>query len=293
MKSGRIRWGRHVCGLLFVAVLLLYAFVIEPRRILVEEVEVRLDGWPEDAAAARVVLLADFHAGDREGRWVDRVVRRTLEQNPEVVLLLGDYHNAFNASLSMPEEELARRLQPLVQHCPVYYVCGNHDQFEQGRRTRRVFAKNGIKPIEGRDVKLSFANGQQAVLRGAAHRHERESAGPLLRRLAKEKLPPHHPLIVAIHSPYHVLHSPLWADLTVAGHTHGGQFCWPGGYPIAAREPWTRATARGGMKRAHTGHPLYVSRGLGVSTFPARFFCSPEITVLLLRGSGKTLQRSK
>ena len=35
----------------FVAVLLLYAFVIEPRRILVEEVEVRLDGcWPPEWA---------------------------------------------------------------------------------------------------------------------------------------------------------------------------------------------------------------------------------------------------
>lgn len=290
MAARRKRWIALVGGLIAVAVAVVYALLIEPRRLLVETVEVQLDGWPEDAAAARVVLLADLHAGDRDGRWIKRIVQKTLEQKPEVVLLLGDYHNAVNAGLSMPEEELAALLAPLTAQCPVYYICGNHDQFEQARATRKAFVRHGIQPVEGKDVTLSFNNGRQAVLRGVAHRHEKESAGPMLRRLSRKKLPPTLPLIAATHSPYHSIHSPLWAELTVTGHTHGGQFCWPGGYPIAVREPWTRETARAGLRRSYTGQWLYVSRGLGASSFPARSFCAPEITLLLLRGSGKALQ---
>lgn len=270
-----------------------YGMFIEPRRLEVVETEARLDGWPADVPPARIVLLADPHPNDREGAWIDEVVQRTLSCKPEAVILLGDYHNALDARYSMADTELARRLAPLAAYCPVYYVCGNHDYFELGERVRAAFNAEGFVDIEEKTVTLYFANGRRAKLRGAAHDEEPLPPGRQWKRFSRQELPPDLPLIAATHSPHRFLTWKLKADLAVTGHTHGGQICFPGGMPIIARKPWTREMMLGGWHKAADGFPLYVTRGIGMSTLPIRMFCKPEITLLSLRGSGRPLSSER
>lgn len=260
---------------------------VEPRRLETVRASAKFDSWPAEAGAARIVLLADLHPNDREGEWMDRVVRETLSLKPEAVVMLGDYHNALNKKYSMDDAELARRLAPLARACPVYYVCGNHDYFEKGRAVRAEFNKAGFQNIEGQTVSLSFANGCRAYLRGAPYMEECSPPGGQAMRFSKKELPPDAPLIAATHTPYHFIKYELHADMAVAGHTHGGQVCWPGGVPITGRGVIDRDMMRGGWHATATGKPLYVTRGIGMSTLPIRLFCRPEITLLELRGSGK------
>jgi len=67
----------------------------------------------------------------------------------------------------------------------------------------------------------------------------------------------------------------------LAGHTHGGQICLPGGYALTwdarcprrlAAGPWTYGAMMG-----------YTSVGSGSSVVNARLNCLPEITVHELR----------
>ncbi|MBQ4635564.1 MAG: metallophosphoesterase [Akkermansia sp.] len=266
-----------------------YIFFAEPLRITVEEVPVTMRGWEQGSAPARVVLLADLHAGWRDAAWLDRIVARTLEQKPEAVLLLGDYFSALKLGDAMPVRQIAARLAPLTKHCPVYYVCGNHDMGKAGAELRREFKKKGFVCMENSEHVLTFANGQRLRLRGVAFMAEPFKITPRAgrwqeQRFAKEKLPQDMPLLVATHNPYYFLNHRLCVDLAVAGHTHGGQVCLPGGRPWAALAPWTPQTTRAGMHRNKSGCPVYVSRGLGLSRLPIRLCCPPEITVLLLQG---------
>jgi uncharacterized protein len=70
-------------------------------------------------------------------------------------------------------------------------------------------------------------------------------------------------------------------DLTLSGHTHGGQL----GFPFLAKR-WNLARV---MTRFTTGiyragaSTLYVNRGLGTTGVPIRLLVSPEIAVLTLR----------
>lgn len=292
-------WIRRVIILLsaFLAalVLVVYVFLIAPRRLVIEEVPVVLPGWPADAAPARVALLGDLHAGADDAKWLERIVDKTLSAEPEVVILLGDYFNALAPNNAMSAEVLVAHLSPLVKRCTVYYVCGNHDRGTKGTELRRLMREAGMIPLEGRNVVHEFRNGYSLMLSGvatvseAAFRPNRKHPSYNERRFARTKLPVACPVMLVTHSPYVLYYDELWADFAVAGHTHGGQICLPGGEPLTEESGWTRAETRSALKPGKSGVPVYVTRGLGLSRLPLRLFCAPEISLLLLEGSGKPL----
>lgn len=66
-------------------------------------------------------------------------------------------------------------------------------------------------------------------------------------------------------------------DLLLAGHTHGGQICLPGGIALTLDSVLPRAFGAGAWKY----HEMqgYTSVGSGSSVVPVRFNCPPEITL--------------
>ncbi len=68
-------------------------------------------------------------------------------------------------------------------------------------------------------------------------------------------------------------------DLSLAGHTHGGQVRIPG-LPALWLTTGSRPYLEGWY--ASHGSRLYVSRGIGTSTLPIRFFSTPELAILRL-----------
>ncbi|WP_404434023.1 metallophosphoesterase family protein [Microbacterium lacus] len=80
----------------------------------------------------------------------------------------------------------------------------------------------------------------------------------------------------------------LGADLTLAGHTHGGQVRVPGFGALVANCDIPLPQARGLSEWTRLGRtiPLNVSAGLGHSIYaPVRFACRPEASLLNLTAS--------
>ncbi|MCC5805321.1 MAG: metallophosphoesterase [Opitutales bacterium] len=75
------------------------------------------------------------------------------------------------------------------------------------------------------------------------------------------------------------------ADLTLSGHTHGGQICLPGGWGrTGGRE--ISGDQRAGFWFRH-GTPGYTCRGAGGSHLPVRLNCPPQLSLhTLFRGTG-------
>lgn len=69
-------------------------------------------------------------------------------------------------------------------------------------------------------------------------------------------------------------------DLTLSGHTHGGQVRIG---PFAPVRPPGSGRFVSGMYQTSPGR-TYVSRGLGTSILPVRFLCRPELPIFELRG---------
>lgn len=70
-------------------------------------------------------------------------------------------------------------------------------------------------------------------------------------------------------------------DLNLAGHTHAGQICLPGGMPIITHN-LTGKKYVSGLNRIGT-RCVYTTRGIGYSMLPLRFCCSSEIIRFTLK----------
>jgi len=78
-------------------------------------------------------------------------------------------------------------------------------------------------------------------------------------------------------------------DAILAGHTHGGQVCLPGGRALTTNCDLDPARARGLHRHAAGGREawLHVSAGLGTSPYTrVRIACRPEATLLTLVPAG-------
>jgi hypothetical protein len=96
--------------------------------------------------------------------------------------------------------------------------------------------------------------------------------------------------ILVAHRPDVVLDLPESSrvDLTVAGHTHGGQVVLPGIGPLITMSEIPREVARGGLHEL-AGNSLYVSTGVGVERGQAplvRFLSRPSVGVIDLADPG-------
>jgi predicted MPP superfamily phosphohydrolase len=91
--------------------------------------------------------------------------------------------------------------------------------------------------------------------------------------------------VLLVHNPLDMVGLGLqpFLDLTLAGHTHGGQVRLPPFGPVLREETLPQGWISGKVRLNHGRRWLYVSRGVGTSTIPMRLFCAPEVADLTLR----------
>jgi predicted MPP superfamily phosphohydrolase len=267
--------GLTVLGLL----LAIWGFLIEPGLLLVSHVTIETAKWPAALPPLRVVAVADVHAGAPYVGEVklDRIVAEVNAQNPDVVLLLGDYviqHVLLGTP--MPPDTIASHLAGLRAKHGVFAVLGNHDWYDGGKRVWRALENVGIRVLENSAVPL-LGSEDRVWLAGIAddstrHPHPAGTFKPI----------PDGAAVVALtHDPAVFPDIPARAALTVAGHTHGGQVSIPfwGALFIPGRSPLRYAYGH----IAENGNDLYVTSGIGTTALPVRFNAPPEIVVITLR----------
>ncbi|WP_245872862.1 metallophosphoesterase [Deinococcus planocerae] len=237
-------------------------------------------GLPGLRAPLRVVLLSDLHYGAYIGRGSVRVwVDAALALRPDVVLVTGDFVDAESVVSPAPLfPELARLRAPLG----VWGVWGNHDHEYVGKVARRSrqtvqgvreafeldLRRAGVRLLRNGGVRLRedlFLAGVDDLRRG------RVDLGAALAHA-----PAHGAVLLLSHTPDLLPEVPGRVGLTLCGHTHGGQVCLPGPWPVVTSSRYGRRFASGLVRGPAPG---FVSRGLGVTTIPFRLNCLPEVVV--------------
>jgi uncharacterized protein len=267
--------GLTVLGLL----LAIWGFLIEPGLLLVRHVTIETAKWPAALPPPRIVAVADIHAGAPrvDEAQLDRIVAEVNAQNPDVVLLLGDYviqHVLFGTP--MPPDTIASHLGGLRAKHGVFAVLGNHDWYDGGKRVWRALensASGCSKTARCRCRDPRTGSGSPTLpttRRGIPIRREPFDPFPRGQLSWRSRTTP------AVFPDV-----PARAALTVAGHTHGGQVSIPfwGALFIPGRSPLRYAYGH----IAENGNDLYVTSGIGTTALPVRFNAPPEIVVITLR----------
>jgi predicted MPP superfamily phosphohydrolase len=264
-------------GLLAV---LVWGFVVEPGQLVERDYLLAPRGWPRSCDGLRVDVVADTHTGSpRNGLdHFDEMVRRLSNDDSQVVLMAGDYV-ILKVLLGkyVPATDVAGHLKPLLARKPVYAVLGNHDWWKGGPAVRDALAAAGVRMIDNRAVETRIG-GCRLWLVGLGDKLEGhpDIAG------AFAQVRDDAPAIAITHEPSLFPRIPARAALTVAGHTHGGQF-----------EPWPWSLVGAGRFDPHShrlrgaydvdGRLLFVTPGVGTSILPMRLGVPPEISRLTLR----------
>ncbi len=261
---------------LFLVALVCYARYIEP--YWVEEVAWDLPCAAWKGRPVKLAVVADLHAKPGDGDFIDSVVQRILDAKPDAVLMLGDFMSGHNAEQSMDLSELAEHLRPLAG-LPCFAVCGNHDYYHGIAGVRAMLQSLGVPSLEGKRAALEVG-GDTLYLGGVrclCHFY-RPGTVPALPEDDKDAA-----LLLLSHSPAGARYAKPGTTATLAGHTHGGQVCLPGGIPFIRPDNRVRWEEVAGAYEEQ-GRPVYVTRGLGSSILPFRLFCRPELTFVMLHG---------
>lgn len=223
----------------------------------------------------RIAQVADPHLGPWQSViQLQRTLESLLARQPDLVLLTGDFLTMEGRG---SPGALARAFEPLRGHAGrCYAIFGNHDH-EDPDEVRDALARNHVDLLVDEQRLLDTRIGPLQLL-GADYvgRGRREHVRELLARYPRR---PEHTRILMLHDPLGFLHVPAGdVDLTLSGHTHGGQvgllslgFDWT----LLSRSRWPDhgLFARGAGR-------LYVHRGTGFYGFPLRIGVPGEASVL-------------
>lgn len=273
-----------VVGLVFV---LIYAFFIEPNRLVIKEETIQLQDWPANFNNLKVAIISDLHVGSPfiDAQKLQLIVSKVNQAQPDLVVLLGDFviQNVWGGKFVEPEI-IAENLKGLHARYGVYAVLGNHDWWYNDQRVRQALEAVGIRVLDD-DVARIEQSGQALWLAGLkdAWTNRTDIAGTL-RKITDES-----PVIVLTHNPDLFPKIPSSVILTLAGHTHGGQVNLPFVGRLKVPSEFGQRYAAGHI--VEDNHHLFVTTGIGTSIIPIRFRVPPEIVILTLASSPNNTAR--
>lgn len=254
----------------------LYGTVIGRHDYTLETVPIKLAKLPRALDGLTIAQLSDIHVGTFVGERELSAAREFVQRaKPDLVVLTGDLldHDLHYAPL------LARFAYSLRAHARygVYAVPGNHDHYAGAPTVLGLLREAGVDVLLNRSVRIGKGRDTLALagvddVAGPGF----GSAGPRL-DLAFAGVPDELARVLLNHNPAFFPQALEQADLTLSGHTHGGQ--------ITMFINPAELVLRHGLVRGHYASgasQLYVNRGFGTAGPPARIGSPPEITRLVL-----------
>ncbi|PZD73843.1 3',5'-cyclic adenosine monophosphate phosphodiesterase CpdA [Acaryochloris thomasi RCC1774] len=275
-KKRRKLWRKFVpvlsLLLLFAIALPIYGFKIEPYWLQVKTVPLTLPHLASEFDGYRIVQLSDLHIVDEmPQRYLERVIRVTNRQQPDLIAITGDI-------VTDEPQRYASRIEAALQklEAPTVSVMGNHDHWSDPTAVRQILKNSRV---------IDISNGVYDVYRKSAQLHiagvDDVWAGAADLDLVMAQLPDEGAAILLAHEPdfADTAVKTHRFDLELSGHAHGGQVTIPFvGPPVLP--PYGKRYPVGQYQIEDLIQ--YTNRGIGMVSPRARFGSRPEITVFQL-----------
>lgn len=245
-----------------------------------ERIPVQIKNLPPEFAGFKIAMVSDLHVGlfTRLSR-LRHFARVAQDANPDLFVVCGDITDDDPQYLP----KFLRSLETLDPFLPAYGVLGNHDVYANPEKTLHVLEDSRLQMLVNEGVEIK--KGDSAIwLAGVGDQGARRfgkwgSVAPDFDK-ALEGKPDGMPVVLLAHQPQGFKDAMVRkVELTLSGHTHGGQL----GFKFLK---WSLAKL---FMRYHMGHfiegdcQLYVTPGTGYWALPVRFGLTPEVSLIELQ----------
>lgn len=261
--------------LIGILILVTWSFFIEPNMLVVNKQAFNIKGLE----GLKVVFVGDFHVKPNQKKRLSYIVDKINEQHPDLILSTGDFVSGHDPKQSLHIEDIAKVLSTLKPKYGFYTVLGNHDWWQGGEKIEKILVQNNIIVLGNENKKLNI-NSKTLYIAGVEDMDTRNIDLP------KALKNTNHPTILLTHTPdvfpfvTDESNSKITGkvDLTLAGHTHGGQVNLPFVGALIVPSSYGNKYAQGLIEE--NGKKMFVTKGIGTSILPVRFNCPPEIVVI-------------
>jgi hypothetical protein len=244
-----------------------HGYLYERHRLGLVRETISVTGLHPAHAGLRIGFVTDLHRSENVSHeLVDAAVRLVMAEQPDLIVLGGDYVTWGNRRYVIPS---ADALAPLSAPQGVFAILGNHDD---DRDMPAALAARGFTVLRDARTRVSI-HGESLDIAGIRFWTNKIADITRVLRGASPNA------ILLAHTPKRLAEAAaLSVPLMLSGHTHGGQIVLPGIGAFAAREfPVIAGLAR----RENTA--VFVSRGVGTVYLPIRLNCPPEVALLTLQ----------
>ncbi|OWY70271.1 hypothetical protein B7486_15860 [cyanobacterium TDX16] len=272
---------RIVCvGAMSAVPIAVFSSLVEPYRLEELQRDIIVSDERGGDMPIRLGVLADIQT-DRVGEYERAAVSRLMSHRPDLILIAGDLFQGSREEFELQMDAIRGMLMPLDAPGGVFFVMGDVDWWREDQ-VRRALDGTRVRPLTDQIARLRVGD-RNVTLGGIRLNYSDEGSRRVIAEL--ETAPGSDDLrILLAHRPdvAFELSRDSRIDLIVAGHTHGGQVCFPFVGPLITLSDVPRDVAAGGLHEM-SGNQIYVSRGVGHERGQApriRFLCPPEFSIL-------------
>lgn len=257
---------------------------VEPHWIETTRIDIPLRHLPRQFDGFQIAQISDLHIenGSMRARF-SSVCDFVSGLGADCIVVTGDF---VTIATIWAQDYFIETLPRLQAREGVFGVRGNHD----------AGAMSVPIPDHPCDMSVAMKEGGVRELFNQVHTFERGGAklhlagvdDPWLGKpdfnFVAEQIPAGEAAVLLAHEPdVALLYAPSQKiGLILSGHSHGGQVCLPGGFPVHV-PPMSECFPRGLYQTEGMWH--YTNRGLGTVGPTLRFCSRPEISVFTLRAS--------
>jgi hypothetical protein len=243
----------------------------EANSLSLERVVVELPRLPKKLDGLKIIHLSDIHHSPFTNlEHIERTIKIANRLKPDMFILTGDYVSHEKKYIA----PVAKALGALKSEFGTYACLGNHDHWTDPDLVVKKFRSTGITMLVNEGFRFE-ARGASFWIAGVDdHMVGKTDIVTALKGSFPDEMKlllAHNPLIFRQAARYGV-------DLTLSGHTHGGQ--------VKVRDPEKRLLPKrkltSGLHRRKDSQ-IYITRGIGTVVLPIRYQCPPEISFLELR----------
>lgn len=262
--------------ILIFLILMLYSRFVGSKGLITNEIKIEVDNLTDNFNGLKIVHFSDLHYGRTIKRnELENIVNEINSIKPDIVVFTGDLFDK-DINLSLDEKEIvANLLSKINSNLGKYIISGNHDIIDEWENiiTEASFINinDTYNLIYNKDNTPIIISGISSNINSNLN--------------IKDKIKPIDDFISNIENKLYsilLIHEPDYIDeinidnfdLILAGHSHGGQvrlpFLKPPILPVGAKKYYDNY-----YKINNTD--LFISNGLGTSTYNYRFMSKPSI----------------